>query len=142
MSIELLKSILSSVMTAMAFVQMFLMFELFGRSQVRYDATTLKRIHRINGIIFILVYVIIAYFCLGYIRSSEEELSPRVTSHALLSLSVIVLLGLKISFIRVYRQFYEKVLTLGPMIALLTFGMMATAGGYYFLVTLFRGSKV
>jgi hypothetical protein len=136
MSIELLKSILSLVITAMAFVQMFLMFELFGRRPVRYDAATLKRIHRINGIIFLLLYFFIAYFCLGYIRSSKEELSPRVTSHALLALSVIALLGLKLSFIRFYRQFYEKALTLGPMIALLTLGMMATSGGYYFLVTL------
>ena|ERR1700690_1435748 len=138
MSIELLKSILSSVMTAMAFIQIFLMFELFGRSQVRYDAATLKKMHRINGILFLLLYFSVAYFCLRYIRSSNEELSPRVTSHALLALSVIALLGLKLSFIRVYRQFYEKVLTLGPLIALLTLGMMATSGGYYFLVTLFK----
>lgn len=139
MSIELLKSIIASIMTAQAFFQMFIMFELFGRSSVRYDAATLKRIHRINGIIFLLLYFFVAYFCLGYIRSSKEELSPRVTTHALLALSVIALLGLKLSFIRVYRQFYEKVLTLGPVIALLTMGVMATSAGYYFLVTLFRG---
>lgn len=139
MSIELLKSIIASIMTAQAFFQMFIMFELFGRSSVRYDAATLKRIHRINGIIFLLLYFFVAYFCLGYIRSSKEELSPRVTTHALLALSVIALLGLKLSFIRVYRQFYEKVLTLGPVIALLTIGVMATSAGYYFLVTLFRG---
>ncbi len=137
MSIELLKSILSSFMIAIAFVQLFIMFELFGRDTVRYDAATLKRFHRINGMIFVLLYFIIAYFCLGYIVSTKQELSPRVTFHAVFALSVIVLLFLKISFIRFYRQFYEKVLTLGPLIALLTFGMTATSGGFYFLVTLF-----
>ena len=137
MPIELLKSILSSVMIAIAFVQLFIMFELFGRETVRYNAATLKRFHRINGTIFILLFFFIAYFCLRYIISTKEELSPRVTFHAVFALSVIVLLFLKISFIRFYRQFYEKVLTLGPLIALLSFGMMATSAGYYFLVTLF-----
>ncbi len=137
MPVELLKSILSSVMITIAFVQMFIMFELFGRSTVRYSAATLKKFHRINGMIFILLYFLIAYFCLRYIISTKEELSPRVTFHAVFALSVIILLFLKISFIRFYRQFYEKVLILGPVAALLTFGMMATSGGYYFLVTLF-----
>lgn len=137
MPIELIKSILSSVMIAIAFVQLFIMFELFGRDTVRYNAATLKRFHRINGMIFILLYFFIAYFCLGYIISTKQELSPRVTFHAVFALAVIILLFIKISFIRFYRQFFEKVLTLGPVIALLTFGMMATSGGYYLLVTLF-----
>jgi Family of unknown function (DUF6529) len=137
MPIELLKSILSSLMIAIAFVQMFIMFELFGRDPVRFDAATLKRFHRINGIVFILLYFFIAYFCLEYIISTKLEPSPRVTFHAVIAFSVIILLFLKIAFVRFYRQFYEKVLTLGPLIALLAFGMMATSGGYYFLVTLF-----
>jgi hypothetical protein len=137
MPIELIKSILSSVMIAMAAVQMFIMFELFGKDQVRYNATTLKRIHRINGRIFILLYFFIAYFCLGYIISTKSEPTPRVAFHAVFALSVIILLFIKISFIRFYRQFYEKVLTLGPLIAFFTFVMMATSGGFYFLVTLF-----
>jgi hypothetical protein len=137
MPIELIKSILSSVMIAMALVQMFIMFELFGRDTVRCDAAILKRIHRINGRIFILLFFFIAYFCLGYIISTKSELTPRVAFHAVFALSVIILLFIKISFIRCYRQFYEKVLTLGPLIAFFTFLMIAASGGFYFLVTLF-----
>jgi len=138
MPIELIKSMLSTIMIAIAFVQMFIMFELFGRDPVRYNAATLKRIHRINGIIFILLYFFIAFFCVGYIISTKEEPSARVTFHAVFALSVIILLFLKISFIRFYRQFYAKILTLGPLVAIISFGMMATSGGYYFLVTLFE----
>jgi hypothetical protein len=137
MSIESVKSVLSSVMVAIAVVQMFIMFELFGRDPVRYNAAVLKRFHRINGMVFIILYLFIAYFCIGYIISTKLEPSPRVTFHAVFALSVIILLFLKISFIRFYRQFYEKVLTLGPLVALLSIGMMATSGGYYLLVTLF-----
>ncbi len=57
-------------MIAIAIVQMFIMFELFGRNTVRYDAVAFKRFHRINGMIFILLYFFIAYFCLGYIIST------------------------------------------------------------------------
>ena len=137
MPIELIKSILSSVMFAMALIQVFVMFHLFGRDPVRYDATTLKRIHRINGRIFILVYFFIAYFCLDYIISTKSEPTPRVAFHAVFALSVIILLFMKISFIRWFRQFYEKVLTLGPLIAFFAFLMIAASGGFYFLVTLF-----
>lgn len=138
MPIELIKSMLSTLMVAIALVQMFIMFELFGRDPVRYKAATLKRFHRINGIMFILLYFVIAFFCVGYIISTKSEPSPRVTFHAVFALSVIILLFLKISFIRFYRQFYAKILTLGPLVAIISFGMMATSGGYYFLVTLFE----
>ena len=137
MPILMLKSILSLGMILIVLVQMFLMFEVVGRTEKRFDAGKLKKIHRINGVIFILLYCFIAYFCLRYIADSKDELSPRVALHGLLAFSVIILLALKISFIRIYRQFYGKVLTLGPVIALLTFGMIATSAGFYFLVTLF-----
>ncbi len=137
MPILMLKSILSLIMVFIALVQMFFMFEVFGRSEKRFNVSTLKKLHRINGVLFILLYFYIAYYCLEQIINSKEELSPRVNLHALLSFSVIIILALKISFIRIYRQFYQKALTLGPLVALLTFGMMATSGGYYFLVTLF-----
>jgi len=137
MPILMLKSILSVVLIFITLLQMFLMFEFFGRSEKKYDAAKLKRIHRINGILFVCLYLFIAYFCLRYVADSKDELSPRVALHALLSFSVIILLALKITFIRIYRQFYSKVLTLGPLIALLTFGMVASSAGFYFLVTLF-----
>ncbi len=137
MSIFMLKSILSLVIIVVTVIQVFVMLELFGRSQKRYDADKLKKIHRINGILFVVLYFVVAYFCLSYIANNKEELSSRVTIHALLALSVILVLALKISFVRIYRQYYGKALTLGPLLALLTFGMVAVSAGFYFLVTLF-----
>ena len=62
MSIELLKSVISVIMALMAIFNMLLMFEVFGRSPVRFDAAKLKRIHRINGRLFILLYFFVAFF--------------------------------------------------------------------------------
>ena len=72
-----------------------------------------------------------------YIVLLKEELSARATIHALLALSVILILALKVSFIRIYKQFFGKVIVLGPTIGLLALAMMASAGAYYFLITFF-----
>ncbi len=111
------------------------MFELFGRTEKRFESAVLKRIHRANGLFFIVLAAIISYFCLDYIVNSGADLSPRGTFHSVFSLTVVILLVLKIVFLRFYRQFYGKVQTIGLIIALATFGMVGTSGGYFLLVT-------
>lgn len=120
-----------------AFAAMFTMFEILGRGEKRYDFAKLKRIHRTNGIIYLLVFFFITYFCLNFIISSKSELTPRGAIHSIFAFAIVILLVLKISFVRFYRQFYGKVQTIGLLIALLTFGMVGTSGGYYLLVTRF-----
>jgi cytochrome c2 len=138
MTILYLKSILSMFMVIGILVNVITMFEAFGRAERRFNLDTLKRIHRVNGAVFILFYFFITYFCLRSIISSQAELTPRSTFHAVFAFAVIVLLALKISFIEFYPQFSGKIMTLGPVIALLAFGMIAVSGGYYFLVTRFH----
>ncbi len=142
MSIPLFKSILAVVVSLMALLQLFLMLEVFGRTESRYDPGRLRKIHRINGRLFILLYFFIAYFCLQYIVKGKDELSARIALHGTFALYVILLLALKIAALRIYRQSARSItlsnpLVLGPLIALLTLGMTALAGGYYFLVALF-----
>lgn len=138
MTILYLKSILSMFMVFGVLVNVVTMFEAFGRAERRFNLDTLKRIHRFNGVVFILFYFFITYFCLRSIISSQAELTPRATFHAVFAFALIVLLALKISFIEFYPQFSGKIMTLGPVIALLAFGMIAVSGGYYFLVTRFH----
>ncbi len=141
MSILFLKSLLSLYIVLAAFTAMFTMFEILGKGEKKYDIAKLKKIHRANGIVYLLVYLFISYFCLNFIISSKAELMPRGTFHSIFALTIIVLLGLKISFVRIYRQFYGNVQTIGLLIALITFGMVATSGGYYLLVTEFGTDK-
>lgn len=125
-------------MVLLALINIFTMFEVFGRGEKRYDVNKLKKIHRISGLVFISISIFITYFCLRSIVTGQLELSPRSTFHAVFALAVILLLAFKISFIEIYRQFYGKVLTIGPVMALIAFGMIGTSGGYYFLVTKFH----
>ncbi|HCC68486.1 MAG TPA: hypothetical protein DEP99_01150 [Nitrospiraceae bacterium] len=142
MSLFFLKSILSIVMLVFALIAMFTMFEIFGKSDKKYSIEKLKRLHKVNGIVYLLIYIFIAYFCLSFIIDTKGELSPRGTFHSIFALTIIVLLGLKISIVRIYRQFYNQVKILGLLIALITFGMVGTSGGYYLLVTKFGTEKI
>lgn len=137
MPIFLLKSLLSLVLLILTFFAMFTMFEVFGRSEKKYNIERLKKVHRLNGKIYFFLYLIIAYFCLDFILKTRAEPSPRATFHGVFALAVVILLSLKISFVRVYRQFYGQVRTIGLLIALITFGMIGTSGGYYLLIAKF-----
>src|SRR4030043_221624 len=137
MPIFLIKSFLSLVLLLLTLLAMFTMFEVLGRTEKRFNVTTLIRIHRLNGKIYFALYLIIAYFCLDFILQTKGELSPRATFHGVFALAVVVLLLLKVSFVRIYRQFYGQVKTIGIIISLLTFGMIGTSAGYYLLITKF-----
>lgn len=135
MPIFLVKSLLAMPLFILALFAMFTMFEIFGRSEKRFDIERLKKLHRLNGKIYFLLYAIIAYFCLDFILNTKAEPSARATFHGVFSLTVIILLFLKVSFVRIYRQFYGQVKIIGLLIALITFGMIGTSAGYYLLIT-------
>src|SRR4030067_2508056 len=137
MPIFLLKSLLSLLLLLLIFIQMFTMFEVFGRTEKIYNIDKLRKFHRLDGKFYFILYVFIAYFCLSFIYHTKAEPSPRATFHGVFALSVLVLLLLKVSFVRIYRQFYGYVKTIGILIALLTFGMIGTSAGYYLLITNF-----
>lgn len=141
MSILLLKSILSIILLLLSGFAMFTMFEIFGRNEKRYSVERLKVLHKINGIIYLLIFAFVSYYCLRFIIISGSELTPRGTFHSVFAISVLVLLGLKMTFIHIYRQFYGNVKTIGLLIALITFGMVGVSGGYYLLVSKFGIDK-
>jgi hypothetical protein len=138
MSIYFLKTLLSLIMALGVFVNVFTMFEAFGRGEKRYDVTKLKKIHRINGLFFLFIFFFVTIFCFRSIINGQLELSPRAAFHSVFALAVILLLALKISFLEMYQQFSGKVLIIGPVIALVALGMIGTSGGYYLLVTRFH----
>ncbi len=135
MSIFFIKSILSILIVFLAVLLMFTMFEVFGRTERKHDINTLKRIHKLSGYVYMLLFLIIASLCLHYLFSAKTELSPRASLHSLLAVTILALFGIKLAFIKVYRQFYEHVKNIGILIAVLTFGLVSSSGGYYLLVS-------
>ena len=131
------KSILSLFMIPAAIVAMFTMFEIFGRDTIKYKVPGLKLAHRINGIIYSILFFYLTYLCLDFLMATKVELSSRVTFHSVFSLTIITLLAVKLTFIRVYKKFYGQARVLGLVIALTTCGMVGTSGIYYLLVSEF-----
>lgn len=141
MTVFLMKSLLAVALIASVFVALYTMLEVFGRAEKKYNIERLKKIHRFNGFFYILLFSFIAYFCFAFIASTKTDLSARAAFHAVFALSIMVLLGLKIAFVEIYRQFYGKVQTIGLTVAFLSFLLAGTSAGYYLLITKF-GAEV
>ena len=131
------KSLVSLFMIPVAIVALFTMFEIFGRDTIKYNVTRLKLLHRVNGLIFIILFLYLSYLCLNFLMATKVELSSRVTFHSVFSLAIITLLAVKISFIKFYKKFYGQARILGLVVAITTFGMVGTSGIYYLLVSEF-----
>ncbi|MEJ2183137.1 MAG: cytochrome c [Nitrospirota bacterium] len=134
MPLLLYKSLLSIVLLATVLFGMFTMFEVFGKAEARYDARKIIRLHKINGVLYVILFLYIGYLCLGYLKRSQAEPSPRVALHGLLALGVFLLLLLKVVSIHFYRKYYEQAKVLGILIGLLSLAMVGVSGGYYMLV--------
>jgi len=107
MTIFMIKSLLSLLMLAPASYGMYTMFEY----SVKRRRLSVRRCSR-NAISFpagslFLLFVIISYLCISFLAASKAEPSSRAAIHILLALALIVLLIIKVLFVRVYRQFYS-----------------------------------
>ncbi len=133
MTIFLVKTIISIVFTASALFGAFTMLEILGRSEKRFDTGRLKKAHRVNGILFFIVFLILAGLGMVYIARTGTELSPRATFHVMLAHAVLFLFLLKLVIVKVYRQFYSKAAAMGMTITILALGTAASSTGYYVL---------
>jgi len=136
-----MKSVLSLLVLCLSIAGMFTMFEVFGRSEKLHDAAALKRLHKAAGYLYLLLFLVVSYYCLKFLVLSKVELSPRGALHTLIAFTIVILFVLKVFFVRVYRQYYNQAKVFGLLIGLMTFGMFWTSGGYYLLVTEFGAYK-
>ncbi|MBI5075355.1 MAG: c-type cytochrome [Nitrospirae bacterium] len=135
MPIFLLKSLFSLAVLASALTGIFTAFEIFGRAEQKFNRDTLRKIHRANGILYLVLCLGLTYLCFGFLVRTKAEPSVRVTFHALFAVSVLLLLSFKILVTTIYRQFYAKLQTAGLILALFSLCMIATSAGYYLLIT-------
>jgi hypothetical protein len=141
MHIFYLKSLLSLIVLLLSLVGVFTMFEIFGRTEKRYNIETLKKVHRANGVIYFFTALVIAYLCIDFLMKTKAEPSARAMFHAVFALAVLLILCMKVLVVRFYRQFYGKLQTAGIILAFVSFGMIGTSAGYFLLVTKF-GSEL
>ncbi len=128
----LTKSILALPLVGLALLNLIVILELLGRTERKYDPKSLRQTHRIVGIVFIVLFLLISYFCLKYMRTSGQEMSPRVVLHSALAVGALILIFLKLLCVRVYRKYYALAVPMGFGIVLLTVTAAAHSAGYHF----------
>lgn len=134
MSISL-KSILSLVVLAQVILALYSMLEIMGREGSTLNPRILRRVHFVNGYLFIVLWFVLTYYCLPYLRITRGEISARVLWHSLFAIGVLLMFIVKILLIRRYKKFMSKVPALGLIIFFLSVGLIATSGGYYFVTS-------
>lgn len=135
MTIFFIKSLLSLLLLLCAGLSMYTMFEIFGRGPSVASAEKLKKLHKASGYVYVLLFVLVAYLCIGFMTASKAEPSPRATLHIALAWSLIALFIMKVLFVRVYHQFYGQARTIGIVMGVMSFVLVGITGGYYLAVS-------
>jgi len=131
------KSLLSLALLAAAALAFYSMFEVFGRGSAPAVIDRLKRVHKVTGYLYLLIFLFLSYLCISFAAASQTEPSPRAALHILLALAIIVLFLVKILFVRIYRQFYSQAKNIGIMMGVMTFVLVGISGGFYLTVSRF-----
>jgi cytochrome c553 len=132
MSIFLLKSIIAVFFFVVGVIAVFSMLTLMGKTERKMSATSLRKIHRGAGLAFTLLLFILSYLCLKYQVIVRDQLSLRAILHGFLSLFLIIILIIKLSIVRFYKQFLKFAPTMGITVFALAFVVFTSSAGYFF----------
>jgi cytochrome c2 len=141
MTLFFIKSILAFGTVILACISMVTMLEVIGKKSRGNNTIKAITMHRWSGIIYFVIFFVVTYYCLEYIVSSRAELTARSTLHGTSAALIVVLMGIKLLFIKRYREFYSSIKYIGILMVVLTFVMTFTSGGYYMLVSKFGTDK-
>ena len=109
------------------------MLTLMGRPNRKTRPSLLKILHKTNGFIFLLLLLVISYFCIKYVSTVGGPLQPRAISHSVLALFLLIIFFIKILIVRFFKQFLKFVPVLGIIVLSLAFVVTATSAGFYLL---------
>ena len=129
------KSVISIFFLVVGLITMVAMLTLMGRTERKTSGAFLRRLHKGAGALFAVMFLVISYFCLQYVEMASDGLSTRAVFHGVLALTLFVVLALKISIVRFFKQFLRYVPGLGMTVFGLAFIVFFTSAGYFFLVT-------
>ena len=95
--------------------------------------------HRAGGYVFAVYFVWISWVCVDLMKklyaAGNYGLDARNFGHGALALALMIILGLKIAFIRRYRNYRPYVPLLGIILASGTVLLWGIAGWMYLIIT-------
>jgi len=128
-----LTSALSYLFVIIAAIQVWLMLEVTGRQKPRFNPDRLSLIHRINGWLFVTIYLVMLVVMTRKVMQSNAPLDAKSIIHWILAISLLPLLFVKILIVRFYPKAFNHVLPMGVSILVITMAFVTITGGYYFL---------
>ncbi|MDD3619989.1 MAG: DUF6529 family protein [Desulfobulbaceae bacterium] len=133
------KTYLAFVLVVLSLFEFLTAMKLFGSKGPHAGAMTIMRLHRVMGYVFGVYFAFISWICLDLMArlatAGNYQLDARGALHGLLAFTLFGTLLLKISFIRVYRNYRPYVPLLGIIVAVGTVVLWCFAGWMFlFLV--------
>jgi len=133
MSFFITKLILGTVFFLIGIGAALTMLILMGRTEKKASPDTLKKLHKFFGYFFFLFLLALAVLGFDYWEALGENISTRALLHAVLALSLLIILITKILIARYYRQFLKMAPTMGLTVFCLAFVVFSISGIYYVL---------
>ena len=141
--IFLTKSIMALVLVALAVVNFIVILELLGRTgEKRFNPKRLRLIHRINGYVIFVLFIVLSYLCIIIMRGMDGPLPARAALHGLLASAAFFLLCVKIIIVKYYKKYYAMAVPMGIGVFLLILMTTPTSAGYYFVMRGTSSNKI
>jgi hypothetical protein len=130
----MLKSVMTTVILALALVQALWMAQVRGYVRLLpFAKKRLRRWHRWGGIAVLVLTLTVAVMCVFAIGGRYASYSPRVLAHLHMGTLAIMVLLLKVVITNRFRRYLRFTLALGAAAGLLILGTFVASALWYFV---------
>lgn len=136
MSFILLKFILALIFLVSAVIAALSMLTMMGKTEKKISPKTLRTLHKISGWLFLILLIPLIYLGMKYWVRLGDQASVRAVFHAVLALGLIITILLKISIVKLFKQFLRFAPAMGMLVFSFAFVVFSVSAGYYSLRTL------
>ena len=137
-NVSQVKTVLASVVTALAFYQVVVMAVVYGKLELPcLTPKPASMAHRAVGDAIVVIVLLVAYMCLSYfeihdgIEHARDEETGRATIHVVAAFALLGLLALKIVVVRWWHAMGRFLPLLGFSIFTLLVTIWVTSAGNY-----------
>jgi hypothetical protein len=134
MSLEMLKSVMTTIVLALALGQALWMAQIRGYVRLLpFEKKRLRQWHRWGGIAVLVLTLAVALICVFGIGGRYASYSPRVLAHLHMGALAILVLLLKVAITNRFRRYQRFTLALGAAAGLLILGTFIASALWYFV---------
>lgn len=133
----LITTLLSLLFLAVGGAALVIMMANFGGKPLSSPERS-KRVHRVLGWTFVCIFLVLLFVMVGRIERYWEESPARIAIHVVLSVSLLLLLAIKVTIPRLFPALAKHLFTFGVTVYLIGFVLVVITAGYYLLQS-YRG---